>query len=213
MTRRAAAISLTALAALVLFGFVLFAPNLEAVARRLFTFLRAAPTDTLEITSQTSRLQRYSDPGYFDLSLEQAEAAAGFKPLEIPESVGQTEFSGAHYDPELNAITLRYLHEGYPLYFTQRPLGQVEEFATIGASAPVESVSLRGVEGEYVQGGWRAGAEALQAPQPTLELVWDPDLPQHTLRWEQDRSVYEILAVDNQQMDKTRLLALAERVK
>ena len=211
--RRGLSVSLTAMAALVLVGFVFFAPNLEAVARRLFTFLRPAPTDTLSITSQINRLENYSDPGYFELTLDQASAAAGFDPLELPASVDGLEFSGAHHDPNLNAVTLRYLLDGRPLYFTQRRLGQVEEFASIGASAPVESVTLRGVDGEYAPGGWRVSAEELREPQPTLELVWDAALPQHTLRWEQNQYVYEILVVDNPQMSKSRLLELAERVK
>jgi hypothetical protein len=58
------------------------------------------------------------------------------------------------------------------------------------------------VEGEYVSGGWKtepaAGKTALPGtPQPgtqvSLDITWDPALPQHILRWQEGDVFYEIL--------------------
>ena len=103
---------------------------------------------------------------------------------------------------------------------TQRRLGEIEEYSSVGASAPVEIVPVRGVEGEYVVGGWRFSSDgekpsftAVPNNDVDIGVVWDPELPQRILRWQEEDFIYEILLTGSHSLVKSDLLIIAEQIK
>jgi hypothetical protein len=172
-------------------------------------FFNPNPSDqmTLQVTIPSPEdPQVFGAPGYFSLSLEEVEKLDGFEVKEIifpatGSPIPEMAFSGAHFDAELQAVNLRYSVDGISLFFSQRASGKIEEYSSVGAGAPVKPVIVRGVEGEYVAGGWRS-KRASDSPahgtlqpgtQVSLDIVWDYDLPQRILRWQEDQVYYEIL--------------------
>jgi hypothetical protein len=228
--------TLLAVAALIFFltiTMVLAVPSLSAVARQLMRFFIPNPSDNmvLQVTVPSpGDAQVFGSEGYFSLTLSEVEKLAGYdvKEILLPEAgspLPRLVFSGAHYDPGLEMVTLRYSIESDSLFFSQHPSGNIEEYSSIGAGAPVETVRVRGVEGEYVRGGWRSepssGHPARQTPPPgtqvSLDITWDPALPQRILRWQEDHVYYEILISAGlgrkMQMEKEALINLANFIK
>jgi len=204
----------------------LTSPTLQAVAQKILHFIVPAPTDelTLQMTVQPLGTQEpLNAEERYPLSLTQAEVLAGY-PLrviaQLPEGITLT---GAQYNPNLHAVTLRYAGTRRTLLFTQHPVGDITEYATVGASAPVEMVIVRGVPGEFVTGGWiatdandRIQATAAPGTQVSLGVYWDPTLPQRILRWQEGNILYEILSTKTAQgitIDKDELIAMAESIE
>jgi len=75
-----------------------------------------------------------------------------------------------------------------------------DSMGNTGASAKIQKVQIGSVTGEYVAGGWVPAADVtpLHYAEPgetvTYESVWDPNAPEHRLRWEEDGIAYDILA-------------------
>ena len=204
----------------------LTSPTLQAVAQKILHFIVPAPTDelTLQVTVQPLGTQEPLNAAErYPLTLTQAEELSGY-PLrviaQLPEGIS---FTGAQYNPNLHAVTLRYAGARRTLLFTQHPVGDITEYATVGASAPVEIVIVRGVPGEFVTGGWmatdandRIQATAAPGTQVSLGVYWDPTLPQRILRWQEGNILYEILSTKTAQgitIDKDILIKLAESIE
>jgi hypothetical protein len=210
--------------------FALFvSPSLAVVARQLMRFFAPNPSASmvLQVTVPSPGDPGvFGSPDYFSLSLAEAEELAGFELKEVPPSAAgawfpRLEFAGAHYDPEMKAAVLRYKADNRSLFFTQRQPGPVQEFSSIGPNARVEIVPVRGVEGEYVAGGWRTDRPDAGTPQSdtqvNLDVIWDPALPQRILRWQEENIYYEILisAALGRSLDlgKDDLVKLAEIIE
>ena len=211
---------------LVIVMVTLASPKLQAVAQQILHFIIPAPTDelALQVTVQPPGTQvPLNAVERYPLTSTQAEELSGY-PIrvvaQLPEGITLT---GAQYNPKLHAVILRYAGAGQTLLFTQRPEGEVAEYATVGASAPVEIVTVRGVPGEFVTGGWivtdtndRIQATAAPGTQISLGVYWDPTLPQRILRWQEGNMLYEILSTKTSQgitIDKDELIKLAESIE
>jgi hypothetical protein len=212
-TAAAAALALLALLALAA------VPSLNALGRQLLEFFLPAAGDTRSVQVTVPQPAALSTPASYTLDLAEARAAAGYPLLELRELPPGMAFSGAHYEPGLQAVTLRYTGDNQTLLFTQRPVGTIEEYSSIGASAPVETVQVWAGQGEYVSGGWvttPSGDRQLQAATPgtqvSLGLVWDADLPQRILRWRAGGMQYEIL-IHGAALAKEELVQLAESLR
>ncbi len=221
----AAGVFLLALAVIAVFAI----PPLNATARRLMFFFAPSPSQSLvlQVTAPSPGDPNvFGSPGYFSLTLLEAQRLADFDVRQI--SIAQVtslipglEFAGAHYDPDLQAVTLRYSVDSRSLFLTQRRLGSIEEYNTIGPGAPVEQVSVGGVKGEYVTGGWKPAVPQAVTPQPgaklSLDVTWDPALPQHILRWQEGGFLYEILTTAGLgreiELGKEELIKIAEFIQ
>ena len=204
----------------------LASPSLQAVAQQLLQFIIPAPTDelTLQVTVQQPGTQEPLNAAErYPLTVNQAEEAAGY-PISIITKLPQgLTLAGARYNPELQAVSLLYMGAGQTLVFTQRPIGEITEFTTVGASAPVEIVSVHGLAAEFVTGGWKVTGtndriQSTPAPgtQVSLGVYWDPSLPQYILRWQEGNTQYEFLSTKTAQgitIDKDDLIAMAESIK
>ena len=211
---------------LVIILVTLASPKLQAVAQQILHFIVPAPTDelALQVTVQPSGTQEPLNAAErYPLTSIQAEELSGY-PIrvfaQLPEGITLT---GAQYNPNLHAVTLLYAGAVQTILFTQRPVGEITEYATVGASAPVENVTVHGVPGEFVTGGWivtdtndRIQATPAPGTQVSLGVYWDPTLPQRILRWQEGVMLYEILSTKTAQgitIDKDILIKLAESIE
>jgi hypothetical protein len=220
-------VMLASLAILLLIVIVTLAsPSLQAVAQQLLQFIIPAPTDelTLQMTVQHPGTQEpLNAVERYPLTLTQAEETAGYSIRVISKLPQGLTLAGARYNPDLQAVSLLYTGAGQTLLFTQRPIGEINEFTTVGASAPVEIVSVHGIPAEFVTGGWKVTGtndriQTTPAPgtQVSLGVYWDPSLPQYILRWQEGNKQYEILSTKTAQgitIDKDDLIAMAESIK
>jgi len=204
----------------------LASPSLQAVAQQLLQFIIPAPTDelTLQVTVQQPGTQEPLNAAErYPLTVNQAEEAAGY-PISIITKLPQgLTLAGASYNPELQAVSMLYMGAGQTLVFTQRPIGEINEFTTVGASAPVEIVSVHGLAAEFVTGGWivtgtndRIQSTPAPGTQVSLGVYWNPSLPQYILRWQEGNTQYEFLSTKTAQgitIDKDDLIAMAESIK
>lgn len=215
-----------ALAAIVLAGVILIAPQGRAWAQDVIRFFTRAsadeyPRQTIQMTSQPEAIQPEAEAATsnpFPLDLAQAKTAAGFavrEPAGLPEGWA---FIGAEYNPDLQSVTLYYGGaipedpEVRPRFWIrQNPVG-VDAFCPgsadicekVGASAQAVPVEINGLPGEYLEGVWQwtdAGP------------VWQNDPLAKNLRWEQDGVALWLFAGPDQYFTQEDLVRLAESVR
>ena len=95
----------------------------------------------------------------------------------------------------------------------QRENDRVQEYSSVGPEATAEFVTVRGVQGEYIPGGWVVKTQA--TPQPgsesqTIDLIWENQAGMATLRWEENGFVYEIIVTSPQNFPQKEVLTIAE---
>ncbi len=212
-------ISLLALLVVTLtFVSLLALPSFHALAQQIRLFFWHSSSDQLELTTLppgTTSPYAVSETPPPQLSIEAVQAQAGY-PLLVPQQLPQgLRFLGASYDPVLQAVTLRYGSLNHTLLITQRPSGEIQEYSTVGASASIETVNLRGGEGELVSGGWMVatpapGSEAQATPG---DVTWDSTLHQHILRWQESGMIYKILSSGEGSLSPQELVRFAESLK
>lgn len=198
-------------------------PSLQAVAQQIMHYFVPAQEDqrSIEMTvPYPGDSGDFGTPEYFSLNLSQAKAQVDFPLAQLQQLPLGWIFSGAHYEASLNSITLRYQVNESTLYLTERPADAVEEYSSVGASAPVETVTVGEVTGEYVLGGWHLTSEGsspietgVPGTQISLDIYWDPELPQQTLRWEQGEIVYEIRFAGKPLLSKEAMIEIAESLQ
>lgn len=193
-------------------------PSVQATARQLLNYFLPASSDQRTIQAP------FPLPGsqmeiYYGLNLEQAQKQADYPLKTLGVLPDKMAFSGAHVEPALKAVALRYSDGMNNLIFTQRLLGNVEEYSSIGASATVEPIQVRGVQGEFVSGAWRlqtsqSSVQATSNPgtQANLGLYWDADLPQHILRWQENGMSFEIIST-GETLRKEELVNIANTLR
>lgn len=146
------------------------------------------------------------------LTLDEAQALAGFQiyqPTWLPDKF---EFEKALYDPENNVVTLMYYYGGNINNAVGLKLEPKTDSGTcyicrlVGSSARVQTVSINGIEGEYVEGVW------------TLEdgaVVWKSysyyTVMKHMI-WQTDEMTFELSYMGNT-LTKKDLIAIAESVR
>ncbi len=207
---------------IVLGGFLIF-PTLQVIASQIFHYFIPEQSDQIVVPisiAQDGSILSYDDPDFFSLSHSAAQEQVDFELKQIPTETFQLDFSGAHFNPVLGAITSHYQGDAFTLYLTQRPPGGIKEYSSVGATAPVKLVQVNGHEAEFVVGGWRLSPDATLTSEPNqpiqageLDIYWDASLPQQALRWQADNQVYEILAFGDKNMDEEKLIRIAENLQ
>jgi hypothetical protein len=216
-----------AAAAVFLLAFIIIgtlaSPTLRAFAEQLMHFFVPSQEDHISVQVTIpfpGRPGSFESPDYFSLDLSEAQKLAGFPIQQIGRLPSGYAFSGAHFDPNLKAVSSRYSKDSSFLVFTQRPSGKVQEYFSVGASAAVKTVEVRGIQGEYVTGGWRVSPQesarietAVPGTQVSLAAHWDPSLPQDTLRWQERGMIYEIRAAGTGRPNLDELLEMAGSIR
>jgi hypothetical protein len=202
----------------IILGAAFTIPSVQATARQLLNYFLPSSSD------QRTVLAPFPIPGsnleiYYGLNMEQAQQQAGYSLKTLGALPDNMAFAGAHFEPSLKAVALRYTNGTNDLIFTQRLLGNVEEYSSIGASATVEPILVHGVQGEFVSGAWRlqtnqSSIQATSNPgtQAKLGLYWDADLPQHILRWQENGMSFEIISTGDA-LRKEELVEIANSIR
>jgi hypothetical protein len=208
---------------LVILTGVFTAPNLIVIAQQIAQYILPADGDQLSLpysNSVTVSPFILNSSENFSLSISEAQDLAGFPLKKIPLTIYGLTLTGAQYDPSSQAVSMRYVSGDALLFLTQRPHGVVEEYTSVGASAPIFTVRVRGVDGEYVEGGWRvlsnneeSSITAIPNREVILGVVWDPELPQRILRWKEEHHLYEILLTGSHDLEISDILEIAESIK
>lgn len=216
--RKAAALS--GIAILLFVAVIAFSPSGRVAALKLFRYFQSAGSDQASVIVTppgTKSPNLYISKDYFSLTIDEAQNLAGFKVYSLGSLPEGFTFTGGRYDPETDTTALLYSHGEDVLLLTQRRLGKVNETGSIGASAEVQQVTVRGQTGEYVHGGWRTQPfssnpleQAYPATQASLALEWDADLNQALLKWEEDGFAFQILASGLERLDKQTMISFAE---
>ena len=213
--------SLVFLLFITILGFTLY-PPLRGIAHQIMYSFIPAPEDQLELQvtlDSPGDLYGFANPENFPLDIAAARTQAGFPVSQITSLPTGLSFKGARYDADSNATILLYQGKDYKLFLTQRPVGNGQDVFSIGASALVETVMVGNVRAEYVMGGWKVTSEeqAEVTPVPgaviNLSAVWDPTLPQYTLRWQSGGFVYELRSIGVGSPAKSQLVSLANGLK
>jgi hypothetical protein len=211
-------LAITALIITIVLGATFTIPAVQATARQLLNYFLPSSSDQRTVQAP------FPLPGskldiYYGLNLEQAQKQSGYPLKTLTVLPDKMAFAGAHVQPSLKAVALRYTNGIDNLIFTQRMLGNVEEFSSIGASAVVEPIQVRGVQGEFVRGGWKmqtsqSPTQAASNPgtQANLGLYWDADLPQNILRWQENGMSFEIISI-GEAVKKVELVEIANSIR
>ena len=211
--------SFTILTILLLLLPLLFTPSLLSNARQLLQFfwVNDENSRTIEVTyTPTSTSESpFPDPS-FPLSIQEAAATAGYQLRTLSPLPTGVIMEGAAYDSTRQAVLIRYAGEGKTILLTQREKNRVNEFASVGPDATAEIVTVHGLKGEYIPGGWVVQTQS--TPQPglesqTVDLIWENQAGMATLRWEENGFVYEIVVAGSQEISPEEILAIAESMR
>jgi hypothetical protein len=218
LTPMRAAASLGLVLLLVL-GVSLLSPSLDTFAQRLSQFFSPSPNS--QFVAEIAPLQTAQPTERFTLTIEEAEARAGFE-MKIPEpSPVEFRLIGAAYDELREAIILHYVTDSESLVLRVSQQHLDSDYQGIGPEAVIEMVEVGSHAGEYVAGGWmipevESGADTTPDP---LEppRVWDANVKLQTLRWSDGEFLYEIIlaggAGSRGYLDKDGLIALANLLR
>jgi hypothetical protein len=196
-----------------------FSPPLRGIARQWIYYFLPDPLDRLEFSLEglpPEQLFQVASKESFPLTIDQATNQAGFNVLQPGILLPDLLFVGARYEPDVHSVIFFYQGAGYNLFLSQHPLSVVNEFFSIGASAEVDQVKIGNVQGEYVTGGWVVISN--DSP-PSIEqysniqAVWDPTLPQYTLRWQLEGMSYELRGVGSRSPEKSDIIIFAESLR
>jgi hypothetical protein len=199
-----------------------FIPSIRAAASQIIHLFLPSPSNQLEVQvtlTNPGDLYDFSNPANFPLSVKEAQQQAGFGVKEISILPEGLSFIGSRVDTRYNAVTLLYHANDYTLFLTQRPLGKSQDVFSIGDSAYVNLVKIGVIHGEFVEGGWKAistqPSPGNQTPSSsiTINAVWDNDLHQSTLRWQDDGIVYELRSSGDGRPSQSELILLANELK
>jgi len=210
--RRAALALLAIVAALAL---LLATPQGQAWAQSVLRFFTRAESDVLPVQSfqltPIPTLPVESTPERpFPLTVESAQAQAGYKVFVPADTKGHTLY-GAEYDPATGAVSINFSDPetgfGNGLLVTEQLLAAPHDLiplqGVVGASAPVESVQIGSLAGEYVMGVWNLTDNG---------PVWVAEPSLQTLRWKTDKMFFQIV-YQGSKLTEADLIAVAESMK
>ena len=195
---------------------IMISPPLRAMARNWIMYFLPDRRDSIQISLGDlgpQELYQYAAPENFPDSIDQVSKRAGFS-VRLPATLlPEMSLVGARYEENSATVVLLYKGAGYNLFLSERPIDVGQEYFTIGASAVVEEVSIDGIRGEYVSGGWiKQPVLTTSLPDTTQDLPvqWDASLPQHTLRWQAEGYAYQLRSTGSLSPEKSDLIVLAE---
>jgi hypothetical protein len=187
-------------------------PTLADQISRFFLF-SASDQRVLQLTQAFEAYPGLTgDSRDFPLTFAETQGLAPFNLKQFSALPKGFAFAGGRYDPATETAMLRYSSEGKVILLTERKLGAVEEYSSVGGSARIEAVRVHAASGEYVRGGWRA-FENTSAPGTPIPLIWDADLPFQAVRWAESGVAYEVFASLSENLQKADLLTLANGIK
>lgn len=199
-TRRKFSLRLAAAIALVVLLFAAFfalTPQGRALAQEALQFFTRAESDQLplqdwQLTPAPTPGTSTPDPASIldaTASVQEVEQIAGFDvlvPSWIPDSL---QFVGATIEEDKSIVRIFYQYvetNTNGLALRQQPIPVSEDCELcemVGASAEVQTVSILGNAGEYVEGVWKLTD---QGP------IWESDPYMKTLRWQANGMAFEL---------------------
>jgi hypothetical protein len=198
---------------------LLFAtPQGRALSQGLIQFFIRAPSDELPRSFLSTP---YPTPGpndptpgpYYEMrqTVQEVQIQAGFhifEPTYLPDSLS---FTGALFDNKLKIARIFYSYQ--PIY-TNGLLLREERYQRndncelcgwVGASAPVDTVQIGAVAGEYVEGAWHLTDKG---------PVWEQDPYLKTLRWKNNGMAFELQYMGpDDSLTKEQMIAIAVSLK
>jgi hypothetical protein len=194
-------------------------PSLLSNARQMFRYFLVSDENSrsIEVTHIPTSASTFLLPEpSFPLSIEEAATTAGFPLKTLTALPTGVAFEGVAYDTTRQAVIIKYAGDGKTILFTQREKDRLREYSSVGPEATAEFVTVRGVQGEFIPGGWVVKTQAI--PQPGLEtqrieLIWENQAGMATLRWEEDGFIYEIIVTSPQNFPQKEILAIAESMR
>jgi hypothetical protein len=199
-----------------------FFPSVRVVARQIIYSFISAPSNHIEIQvtlSNPGDLFHFSDPSNFPLTIQEVQVQSGYSVKELSRLTKDLQLVGSRFDTSYNAVTILYKGNEYKLFLTQRPVGNGEDIFSIGSTAQVNLVKIGDQHGEFVVGGWKAISTQTipntltPGNQTDINAVWDSSLPQYTLRWQIEGSMYELRSIGEGSPSKLELISLANELK
>lgn len=188
-------------------------PSLRAVAQELLGTLFNREASSMISVEPFDR----ANPGDTALTdtlreVSTVENQAGFvvrQPQSIPPGY---IFAGAGYTESRHAVSLVYIRPGAELTVTQQPVEYAEYGlltdgnSGIGPDAPVETVQIGDIAGEYVAGTWVMTSDN--------QAVWQANVSSQRLRWQEDNMIYEIFVNGGSSdtgsgLDRNTMIAMA----
>jgi hypothetical protein len=197
-------------------------PSARVAARQVISYFFSSSSNQLlvRITPSSSiTLLDFSNPSNFQLSIAEAQQISGFKIDQTNSLPANLVLIGARYEPSYSAVILLYHSNEFDLFFTQRPVDSGQDVFAIGSDATIEVVSIGGIRGEFVQGGWKAistPSATLSQSTPgtyTIDAIWDNQLHQSTLRWQASGKAYELRASGEEMPSQLELIDWANELK
>jgi hypothetical protein len=204
-------------ATIILLALLITFTPIGVYAKSLINYLLRADSNEIEVTiTLPPRDQSIGNKSLRNatLSIAEAEDLAGFDaivPTLLPENY---LFIGANYDSRLGTIELYF--EGQTGWFviTQKK-GRID-YQRVGASATIELVPIGDVVAEFVPGGWSVlsvndeiNQTAIPGSEVALNAIWDSQLRQNMLRWQNGDILIEILSFSDQ-LDVEALVSIAK---
>jgi hypothetical protein len=206
----------------VFFGGIVFAPTIKTFANQIMYYFRQEAEDEIDVIVTVPPYDNpntYGSPDFFSSSISTVEKMTGYPIKQIQSNRWGLTLSGAHFDPGSQAVFSHYQGDNFYLILSQREINTTGEIFSIGASADVESVIVQGELGEFVTGGWviPSSDQTLQTEEPgaqvNINIYWDPNLNQSTLRWQVNGMAYEIRSSGENSPQKEELIAIAEQLQ
>jgi hypothetical protein len=213
--QRRRVINATLAATLILTLFAVVTPQGRAFAQDVLKFFTRAESDKLPVQpfqlTPISTLATESTPeGPFQLTIDAAQTLAGFKVLVPTETKGHN-FYGAEYDQARGTVSINFTDPeigfGNGFLITEQLLTSSPDIyplqGVVGANAPVETVQVGDIPGEYVMGVWNLTDNG---------PVWEPEPSIQTLRWKTDTMFFEIVYMGSK-LTKDDLIVIADSLK
>jgi len=205
------------LALLVMTGLVAFTPQGRAWAQEVLHFFTRAGSDTLPV--QSWQLTPLPTPGtptpdpssILDVhqTVEEVQTLVNHRIMQPAWAPDVLSLVGASYQPDHAIVRIFYrTPDSDGLVLKQESFQRSENCSlcgTVGASAPVETVTIGATSGEYVEGVWKLTDKG---------PVWESDPYQKTLRWQMDHTAFELSYMGNPDtVTKEDLMKIAESLK
>jgi len=187
---------------LALLSVAFITPQGRAFAQDIFHFFSHANSDVLDPGTQN---QVNNPEPARNQEVGDIETLAGFdilEPVTLPQGLS---FFGASYDPATQTIIQQFglSAEEIMLSIRQQPYTNPEACTLcglVGASAPVETVQIGSIQGEYVEGVWNLTDNG---------PVWENTPYLKTLRWQSNGMAFEMI-YGSEEVNKEDMVAIAE---
>ncbi len=206
---------------LFMFG-ISFIPSVQAIAHQIFYSFFSSPSNQIEVQVTSSTPQdmfHFSDPDNFSQTIADAQQRAGYLVKDLYQQPESLKLIGALYEPNFHSVTILYQGKDYKLFLTQRPIRNGKDIFIIGSDVQIQLVYIGDHQAEFVVGGWKAistqtiSDAVTPESQTNITAIWDTQLPQYTLRWQENGFAYELRALGEGSPSQSDLIAYAIGIK